>query len=426
MEEETTPASDEGTAVSRERLYKEVWTEPMLTVALRYKVSSSYLARVCTRLNVPRPSRGYWARLAAGQKLKQQPLSEAKPGDELIWSRDGYSVYAPLPIPKPPQEMKSKRCKRSDLPQIHALIEGLQTHLNESRESSDGYLKPRKHLLADLVISKGILSRALDVANELFLLFEERYHHVIFEPQGQNLIRYHLEEREKGGRDRQYSDLWSPSRDTIVFIGDVAIGLTIFEMSEEFELRYLDGKYIKVTELTPQMHKKIAKSYSWTSKRDMPSGRLCVQAYSPYPRTKWCRQWREKEAGDFPRKLKAIVKELEVEAATIAKLAEDGRRQAEVERQQWEAKQLEWRREEAIKKRIKDEKDSREELFHIINAWAEVKRIETFFADAERQASDLSDDKKLIILERLKLGREMVGCTDALQWFESWKVPDER
>lgn len=120
------------------------------------------------------------------------------------------------------------------------------------------------------------------------------------------------------------------------------------------------------------------------------------------------------------------MKELEAEATTIARLAEEGRRQAEVERQQWEARQLEWRREEAIKKRIKDEKDSREELFHIINAWAEAKRIEAFFADAERQFADLNDDKKVVILERLKLGREMVGCTDALQWFGSWQTPDER
>lgn len=62
----------------------------------------------------------------------------------------------------------------------------------------------------------------------------------------------------------------------------------------------------------------------------------------------------------------------------------------------------------------------------IIRAWAETKRIEEFFADAERRAEDLSDDEKGIGLERLKLARELVGSTDALKWLRSWMAPDER
>lgn len=45
--------------VSREALYEIVWDAPMLKVAARFGVSSSYMARVCTLLNVPRPERGY-------------------------------------------------------------------------------------------------------------------------------------------------------------------------------------------------------------------------------------------------------------------------------------------------------------------------------------------------------------------------------
>ena len=41
--------------VSREQLHAEVWAEPVAKVAKRYEVSGSFLARVCERLNVPRP-----------------------------------------------------------------------------------------------------------------------------------------------------------------------------------------------------------------------------------------------------------------------------------------------------------------------------------------------------------------------------------
>lgn len=138
------------------------------------------------------------------------------------------------------------------------------------------------------------------------------------------------------------------------------------------------------------------------------------------------RQWRETKAGDFPDKLSAIVKELKREAATIAQLVEEGERKAEIERKEWEDRQIVWRREEEERRRIKAEKDSREELFEIIEAWAEAKRLEEFFADAELRVADLGDEEKIMLQERLKLAREMIGGTDALQWFRSWKAPHER
>lgn len=61
--------SSEG-PVSREALYEMVWSEPMLRVAARFGVSSSYMARVCTLLNVPRPESSYWAKLAVGKAPK--------------------------------------------------------------------------------------------------------------------------------------------------------------------------------------------------------------------------------------------------------------------------------------------------------------------------------------------------------------------
>lgn len=425
MEEGKNPTHDNKAPVSRERLYEEVWAEPMTKVALKYNVSSSFMARVCTWLNVPRPERGYWAKLVVGKTTRRPPLPEAEPGDELEWNRYGQARRAKLPPPKPPRKKKTKHRSRRELPERHPLLQDAQQYLDEARETSNGYLKPSKRLMVDVIASKQTCSRALDVANELFLLFEERGHEVAFERKGLFLRRYAVDEREKGGRDNHYSDLWSPARDTIVTIGTVLIGLTIFEMSENVEVKYQDGKYTRVSEL-PVKKPKRYESYSWTSMHDLPSGRLCVQAYSPYQRADWRRQWRETKAGDFPGKLSAIVKELKREAATIAQLVEEGERKAEIERQEWEAKQIIWRREEAERRRIKAEKDSREELLEIIEAWAEAKRLEEFFADAELRVADLGDEEKRRLQERLKLAREMIGGTDALQWFRSWKAPHER
>lgn len=96
-------------AVTRETLYEEVWAEPMTKVAARYGVSSSFLARVCERLNVPRPSRGYWAQLEVGKASAKPALPEARPGDELEWSREGEPRRVPRALPQPPSKNEPRR-----------------------------------------------------------------------------------------------------------------------------------------------------------------------------------------------------------------------------------------------------------------------------------------------------------------------------
>ncbi|KEA14432.1 hypothetical protein Y905_25780 [Pseudomonas aeruginosa C2159M] len=70
---EATDRGDPPGQVSREALYDEVWRNPMLRVAERYRVSSSFMARVCDSMNVPRPPRGHWAKLEHGKPSPRRP-----------------------------------------------------------------------------------------------------------------------------------------------------------------------------------------------------------------------------------------------------------------------------------------------------------------------------------------------------------------
>lgn len=62
--------------ITREQLYERIWSEPATKVALAFGLSSVAVKKMCRRMNVPTPSRGYWARLAAGQKVTKVPLPE--------------------------------------------------------------------------------------------------------------------------------------------------------------------------------------------------------------------------------------------------------------------------------------------------------------------------------------------------------------
>ena len=52
----------------REELYELVWTKPTIEIAGEFGVSDKAVDKWCKRLSVPKPSPGYWARVAAGQK----------------------------------------------------------------------------------------------------------------------------------------------------------------------------------------------------------------------------------------------------------------------------------------------------------------------------------------------------------------------
>ncbi len=400
----------------------------MLKVAARYDVSSSYMGRICTLLNVPRPQRGYWAKLAVGKAPQKPALPDARPGDELVWSRERDQTKITRPLPRPPISRRRKRTTPAEsFPDQHPLIKGAKALFEAGRLSHDScYLKPYKKLLIDLTVSKTGLDKALTFADQLFLSLESNGHRVVIAPHGEHLHRAEVDEREEQSKNQRYSNLWSPARCTVVYIGTVAIGLTIIEMSEEAEVRYVNGEYVRESEYVAPKRRRYALDHTWTTKRDFPTGRLCLQAYSPYWHAKWVHHWRETKDRDLASRISAIVKELEQAVVDVARLVEEGERQAELERQRWEARQAQWRREEAERQAAKALKDSKEELLHIIDRWAESKRLEQFFADAERRVADLDTDERLRMLDRLKSARELIGSVDALERFRSWKSPEER
>lgn len=421
------PAPGLSAPVDREKLYEEVWAEPMLTVAARYGVSSSFMARVCERLNVPRPPRGYWVQLKVGRPPKRPALPTAQPGDELEWARGREPRRALPSLPRAPEGKPRKR-KRTpeERPARHELLEGVEAHYEGARENDSGYLRPSKRLLVDLFVSKSSLPRALDVANELFLTLEDRGYRVVFAPRDGPFGRPEVDERLNAGRQRNYVDGWAPARPTVVFVGTVAFGLTLFELSEEVEVRHVDGKYVRVDQLPPPKRGGRWRDRDWTSKKEMPSGRLCLRVTSPYPRAPWEKQWREAKPGELPEKFRKIIKDLKTEAPILAARVAEGARQAELERQRREVEHARWLREQEERRRIQNIEESRKDLHAVIEAWAKVKRIEEFFEDAERRAGKLGDEERRALLDRLRRARELLGETDALQRLRVWKAPEER
>jgi hypothetical protein len=69
--------------ITRADLYALVWAEPAMNVAARYGITGTGLAKICKRLRVPVPSRGYWARKQAGKAVRADPLPAPIRGQEM-------------------------------------------------------------------------------------------------------------------------------------------------------------------------------------------------------------------------------------------------------------------------------------------------------------------------------------------------------
>jgi hypothetical protein len=414
-------------SITREQLYAQVWAEPMTTVAGRHSVSSSFLARVCTRLNVPRPPRGYWARREVGQRVEQPPLPEPRLGDELEWSRGGDPAPARATASVTLRTGRRARKRRPDeRPSRHPLLTAVREYFDAARVGYNEFLKPQKRLLVDVFVTKGTLPRALDVTNELFLAFEDRCYQVTLAPRDRYYGRpEQLDYRERAGGPTYGLDSWTPARPTVVFVGSLAFGLTVYEVTENVETHLVDGKWRRISEV-PLPKRRSYHAGLYSSRSDLPSGRLALRAWCASGWVSWEERWRESKAGELPTRFNTIRRSLEAAVPELEQKIEEAQRKAEEERKVWEAHRREEERREAERRKPEAIKDRRAQFLAIVDRWAQARNLEAFFADAESRARALDEETQAAVLGRLARARSLLGGIDPLAHFSRWQAPEDR
>jgi hypothetical protein len=124
----------------REKLYEEVWKEPVLVVANRYGVSNVALAKACRKLAVPLPPRGYWARIRAGQKGPPRP--------PLLPYESSAEIQTTRPIPGRPGAAASKvtdeKGGHSHVISKITVPKTPDSHSRRERETADKKRNPKK------------------------------------------------------------------------------------------------------------------------------------------------------------------------------------------------------------------------------------------------------------------------------------------
>jgi len=420
-------------------LYELVWREPLVKLAQRFAVSSTHLAGVCATLHVPRPERGYWSKVEFGKAPSKPDLPAVQPGMPTEWT-PGTAV------PKAQRAAQaSQRRARTTRPRLpaadtaaietrppperrHVLVSSVKQHFLKTRKPDEtGLLRPYKRHLVDIVATEKALDAALTAADNLFRSLNKAGYRVHLYEDGLGNSRRELDVCETARRQGYFRHVWSPDRATVVQVGDVPVGLTVFETTELVEMVALgNSRYVAVRDLTPQQNERLKSPHYWRLTRELPSGRLAVQAYSMWWRAPWTQRWTEAKPGDFASLIPKMVEALQAATADIARRKEEADRKAEAEQREWDRKRELERQEAERARRVKARQDARQDLLSAIAAWEQVRSIQSWLQSAERELELLPEADRKSLRAKLVEARELVGNVDALEKLRQWKAPQER
>ncbi len=172
--------------VERQVLYEHVWAQPMTKVAKEYGISNVALAKICKKLNVPCPWRGYWRRKETGKAVKPLPLPpNSDPAKQAVTIHRTIRPESLEPI----SEETTQRITAEEAPEqkievpdrfgkTHRILSGQLTEWRSASVDEYGAIRSGSLRLLNIRVSPKSLSRALRIMNTLFVALEARGHQV--------------------------------------------------------------------------------------------------------------------------------------------------------------------------------------------------------------------------------------------------------
>jgi hypothetical protein len=123
----------------RQQLYEQVWDKPMTMLAQEYELSDVGLRKICKRLSIPLPPKGYHLRTYKGQR---PPLPPAKDGVQ----EHVTHLYKPEPVSATdiPQSIEVPEIAFEEQPENRIVVPVEMTSLHQLVADAKGQLKKNK------------------------------------------------------------------------------------------------------------------------------------------------------------------------------------------------------------------------------------------------------------------------------------------
>lgn len=170
--------------VDRDKLFAEVWAEPVQSVAKRYGLSDVGLKKLCSRLQIPTPARGHWAKLKAGKAVTAPPTLPVFKGNPRHLHRFVAQPVKPAGEAPPLDERLLPVVVFERDPANHIRVPSRGTHWHPlvaaTRDAFNSGYKDNRGIPIpggrgfDIAVSVGQRKRAFRVLNTLVKALEKR------------------------------------------------------------------------------------------------------------------------------------------------------------------------------------------------------------------------------------------------------------
>jgi hypothetical protein len=367
--------------VSREDLYEQIWAEPATRLAARYGVSGVALGKVCRRLAVPVPPRGYWARQQHGVKQERTPLPPLPKGVRPV-ATIGAAPTAGLRAPRPAspegnQDVPILVAERLASP--HPLVRVTRAALRDASPDEHDFLHARIPPGASgpaplsVHVAKASVQRALRLLDALVRALEQRGFRMVSPP----------------GDDR---------RPAVEILGE--------------HLRFSLREGLRRFEHVPTaQERENQRQHAWLKPRPWdyePSGMLAltIEESTMTPIRKTWADGRRCRVEDLLNKALAGM-------VVVAEALKRDRLERERRQREWE--EAERRRREEERRRFEEEQRRRELRQHA-EQWAVSQQLRAFLDAAEQLASKhlLPPEQASVVRDWLEWGRRYADSIDPL------------
>jgi hypothetical protein len=168
--------------LKREELYKLVWSEPVSKLARGYGLSDRGLGKICKRLEIPVPGRGYWQMKKKGLKMPVPPLRPTKKlnatGAYIHGTskpqRDDEQGHETCDLITAEKLPENKITVPLSLDSPHPLIAMTQRSLLGAKVDDRGLKQPRARGCLDIHVGQDSIYRAMLIMDTLVKSLETR------------------------------------------------------------------------------------------------------------------------------------------------------------------------------------------------------------------------------------------------------------
>ncbi len=164
--------------IKRKELFEKVWSTPVSRLSKEYGLSDVGLAKICRRMEIPRPARGYWQKLKVGKtspKPKLKPLTPRGVNKVVISPNRNSKHLKNIAI-----ETGKIPCP-DKLEDAHPLTLKTTRALKTAKTGERGILIPRNKVYLDIRVTRGCVNRACLIMDTLVKALLDCDHELIIE-----------------------------------------------------------------------------------------------------------------------------------------------------------------------------------------------------------------------------------------------------